>query len=304
MRNKVVIFGGTGFIGRSLAEYLRAKGWTPILIARHRPEDLDFPFEQWDGVSPGPWKAALEGARAIVNLAGKSVDCRKTPDNCDTILRSRVAATRVIGQALKQITRSPEVWIQMSTAHIYGDPPELYCTEEAALGYGLAPFVGKAWEATFREYKPRDMRGVILRTSFVIGQEGGALPTLKRLVRWGLGGKVGHGRQGMSWIHEADLNRLFLKAIEEPSYRGIYVASAPQPVSQAAFMRTLRRKMKMPLALPATSWMVKMGARFLLNTDPELILYGRYVYSKRLAEAGFNFHYPQLSGAFEHLLKK
>ncbi|HKK77603.1 MAG TPA: TIGR01777 family oxidoreductase [Saprospiraceae bacterium] len=302
MKNKVVIFGGTGFLGRSLAEYLRARGWSPVLVARHQVKDLDFPFVAWDGRRVGPWKAALEGARAIVNLAGKSVNCQKTPENCDVILRSRVEATRAIGQALCEVEQKPKVWIQMSTAHIYGDPPEVHCSEGDTLGYGLAPFVGKAWEAAFASAKSEDIRGVVLRTSFVIGKGGGALPTLKALARWGLGGRVGHGRQGMSWIHETDLNRLILAAIERETFEGIYIASAPKPVSQATFMRKLRKKLRMPLALPAKAWMVKIGARFFLNTDPELILYGRYVYSERLREAGFAFTFPRLGEALDDLL--
>jgi NAD dependent epimerase/dehydratase family enzyme len=140
---------------------------------------------------------------------GRSVDCIKTPEHQDEILRSRIEATRVLGMAVRSISSPPPVWVQMSTAHIYGDPPHIICTEESPFGYGLAPFVGRAWEEEFRANVLPSQRGVVLRTSFVIGRDrgagGGALARLRMLVRLGLGGRVGSGTQGMSWIHETDM---------------------------------------------------------------------------------------------------
>jgi uncharacterized protein (TIGR01777 family) len=243
----------------------------------------------------------------LVNLVGRSVDCVKTPDHQDEILRSRLEATRVLGLAMRTLDRPPPVWVQMSTAHIYGDPPRVTCTEDSPLGYGLAPFVGRAWEEEFRTGVLPSQRGVILRTSFVIGRDrgcgGGALARLLMLVRLGLGGRVGSGEQGMSWIHEADLNRLFERALFDASFQGVYVASSPNPVSQKDFMRTLRRAMGMPIGRPAFSWMVRLGATLLLRTDPELALYGRYVVSKRLHDEHFSFRFPLLKDALDDLLK-
>ncbi len=302
--NQVPIFGGTGFIGLSLADHLAQKGFTPILIARNQPPTpLHHQFVQWDAVHVGDWAKHLEGAYAIVNLAGKTVDCIKTPDNCDLILRSRVDSTKAIGKALKDTTNPPKVWIQMSTAHIYGDPPKQLCTEHSSTGYGLAPFVGKAWEETFLKYKPKEIREVRLRTSFVVGKDGGALKSLKQITRLGLGGKVGTGTQGMSWIHEDDLNELICQAIQEDKYSGVYVASAPNPVSQKEFMRILRKAMKIHLGLPAPVFLARLGARLLFRTDPELILYGRYVKSERLEQEGFVFTFPDLEGALKDLVK-
>ncbi|MGE4003813.1 MAG: DUF1731 domain-containing protein [Planctomycetaceae bacterium] len=193
----------------------------------------------------------------------------------------------------------------MSTAHIYGDPPRSLCSEESAFGYGLAPTVGQAWEAAFHASVLPSQRGVLLRTSFVLGRDrgagAGALATLGWLALCGLGGKVGHGRQGISWIHELDLNRLFERALTETSMNGAYVASSPQPVSQAEFMGELRRAVGMPLGLPAPAWLVRLGCRFLLRTDPELALYGRFVFSKRLAAEGFEFRCPRLRDALQEL---
>jgi uncharacterized protein (TIGR01777 family) len=212
----------------------------------------------------GDWKRELDGAAGIINLVGRSVDCIKTPDHQDEILRSRVEATSVLGRAVRSIDNPPPVWVQMSTAHLYGDPPQLVCTEESAFGCGLAPFVGKAWEQAFNDNVLPTQRAVILRPSFVIGRNrgagGGALARLRTLVRFGLGGKVGSGVQGMSWIHETDINRLFERALTNHEMQGPYIASAPNPVSQKEFMRTLRRALGMPIGLPAFSWMVRIGA--------------------------------------------
>jgi len=299
---KIIITGGTGFIGLSLADHLKKFGYEPILIARHKPKSIiKHKFVQWDGHTLDDWKEELSESKAIVNLAGKTVDCIKTPDNCDLILRSRVDSTLIIGQALQEIKNPPKVWIQMSTAHIYGDPPSVHCTESSSTGYGLAPTVGKAWEKTFLKVLPQDIRGVRLRTSFVIGKNGGALSGLKNIVRLGLGGTVGAGTQGMSWIHEYDMNNLILKAIEEEKYKGYYISSSPNPVSNKEFMRELRKMMKIPIGLSAPSGIIKFGAKYLFGTDPELVLYGRYVKSERLDKEGFEFKFPTLSSALKDL---
>jgi uncharacterized protein (TIGR01777 family) len=264
----------------------------------------------WDGRSVADWIRVLNGADAVVNLAGRTVNCIKTPDHQDEILRSRIESTRVLGKAMRLVETPPPVWIQMSTAHIYGDPPSLICNEESEAGIGFAPTIGLAWERAFHKsiLDERDgtrQRGVVFRTSFVVGRDrgagGGALSTLSLLARLGLGGRVGKGTQGMSWIHEADLNRLFARAIADQTMSGMYIASAPNPVSQAEFMRTLRLVMKMPFGLPAFEWMVRIGAPLFLRTDPELALYGRFVVSKRLEEERFEFEYPQLETALRNL---
>ncbi len=299
---RVLIFGGTGFIGASLCRHLSRRGYEPIQVARHAPRSSPFRFLKWDGYTVGPWAEELEGAVAIVNLAGKSVNCRKTPDNIDVILRSRVDSCRVIGEALRGVDNPPPVWVQMSTAHIYGDPARTL-GEGDTFGYGLAPFVGKAWEAALLTALPDGMREVRLRTSFVIGRGGGALAELHRLARFGLGGRAGSGRQGMSWLHESDMNALIRTAIEDPTYAGAYIATAPDPRSQVDFMRTLRRVIGMPIGLPAPDALIRLGARWVMDTDPELILYGRYLKSERLAAAGFPFAFPELEAALRDLLR-
>jgi hypothetical protein len=302
---RVVIAGGSGFLGLSIATHLNSLGAEVVILARSSPPVGPWRHVCWDGRTAGAWATCLEGAACLINLAGRSVDCIKTPDHQDEILRSRIESTRVLAAALRSVAAPPPVWVQMSTAHIYGDPPTAWCDEDSATGYGLAPFVGKAWEEAYRDSVLPAQRQVILRTSFVLGRDRGAgasaMNKLLPLARCGLGGRVGSGRQGLSWIHETDLCRLMTLAAGEPTIQGIYVASAPHPVTQSEFMRELRRVVGMPVGLPATEWMVRLGARWLLRTDPELALYGRFVRSKRLAEAGFEFQFPQLKQALLNL---
>ncbi len=305
----IVIAGGSGFLGISLAAHLAAGGRSIVILSRTAPKPSG-PWKHvaWDARTLGEWRRELDGAAGIVNLVGRRVDCIKTPDHRDEILRSRLEATRVLGLAFRSIDHPPPVWVQMSTAHIYGDPPEVICSEESPFGLGLAPDVGRAWEEEFRASVLPTQRAVILRTSFVIGRDrgagGGALARLPMLARLGLGGKVGSGKQGMSWIHETDMNRLFERALSDPTMRGAYIASSPYPVSQQVFMRTLRSVIRVPIALPAFSWMVRVGAPLFLRTDPELALYGRYVVSKRLRDEHFEFQFPDLGAALDDLLKQ
>ena len=304
---RLVIAGGSGFLGLSMADYFSEAGADVTILSRSKPKgDGRWSHAPWDGRTLGKWMESLEGADAIVNLAGRTVNCIKTPDHQDEILRSRVESTRILGEAMRAVNSPPPVWVQMSTAHIYGDPPSLVCNEDSAEGIGFAPSIGRAWEAAFAESKLPAQRGVIMRTSFVVGRNrgagGGALATLGLIARLGLGGKVGKGTQGMSWIHENDLNRLFAKAIADESMSGVYIVSAPNPVSQMDFMRTLRKVIGMPIGLPAFEWMVRAGAPFVFRTDPELVLYGRYVVSKRLKDNGFVFQFPELESALRDLL--
>ncbi|MBI1318682.1 MAG: DUF1731 domain-containing protein [Candidatus Hydrogenedens sp.] len=299
---RIVIAGGSGFLGLNLARHLAAEGYEPVVLSRHAPAETGpWTHAPWDARTAGEWAAQLDGAAGLVNLAGRTVDCVKTPDHCDEILRSRVESTRVLGQALRQIDSPPPVWVQMSTAHRYGDPPNLLCDEDSAFGYGLAPIVGQAWEEAFAEAVLPGMRQVILRTSFVLGRSGGALQRLAGLARLGLGGPVGHGRQGISWIHERDMNRLMAQGLTDLSMQGAYIATAPNPVSNAEFMHILRRVLGVPIGLPAAAWMVRVGAPLVLRTDPELALYGRYCVSRRLKEEGFDFEYPEVEGALRDL---
>lgn len=307
-RGSIIIAGGSGFLGTSLARHLSDAGHSVIVLSRKKPRNpVPWQFVEWDARSVGKWQHVLNGAAGLVNLVGRSVDCIKTPDHRDEILRSRVESVNALGAAMRLVDAPPTVWVQMSTAHIYGDPPDLVCDEDSEFGYGLAPDVGRAWEAAFRANILPSQRAVVFRTSFVVGRDrgagGGALSRLLTLVKMGLGGKVGSGKQGMSWIHELDMNRLFELALFDQTMKGAYIASSPHPVCQREFMATLRRVVGIPIGLPAFSWMVRIGAPLLMRTDPELALYGRYVVSSRLKQEGFEFKFPDLVNALTDLLQ-
>ena len=303
---RVVIAGGSGFLGVSLAHHLSERGSQVTILSRNLPR-VSGPWRHvtWDARTLGGWAGEIDGATGLVNLVGRTVDCVKTPSNRDEILRSRVESTRVLGEAMRSASSPPPVWVQMSTAHIYGDPPKVICTEDSPFGMGLAPFVGRAWEEEFERAALPSQRRVVLRTSFVVGRDrgvgGGALARLRGLARLGLGGRVGKGTQGMSWIHEIDMNRLFERGLVDESMTGVYIATSPNPVSQVEFMRTLRRAIGMPIGLPAPAWAVRLAAPLLLRTDPELALYGRYVKSRRLGDEGFEFSFPTLEAALDDL---
>lgn len=294
---KIVIFGGSGFLGNSLSKFLIQNNYSVVNISRSNSKTENVKNVLWDAENVSDWKNELNDSLAIINLVGKTVDCIKTPENCDLILRSRVRSTKLIGLALNEIQNPPKIWIQMSTAHIYGDPPKQKITEESAFGYGLAPFVGQKWEEMFLKVLPENTREIRMRTSFVIGKDGGALKTLKRITRLGLGGSSGKGTQGFSWLHEYDFNNFVLNAIEDNSYSGVYILSSPNPVSNKEFMKTLRKVLNIPFGLHSPEFIIRMGAKYLFKTDPELVLYGRYVYPKRLQDINFDFKFPLLKEA-------
>lgn len=304
----IVIAGGSGFLGTSLAAHLTKAGADVVILSR-RATSAAGRHVPWDARTLGDWSACLNGAAGLINLVGRTVDCTKTPDHCDEILRSRVEATRALGHACRAVATPPPVWVQMSTAHIYGDPPTVRCDEESPTGYGLAPAVGRAWESAFAESVLPSQRPVVLRTSFVIGRPNaggaGALSKLSLLARLGLGGRVASGSQGISWLHGLDMNRIFERALADESMRGTYIASGPNPVPQADFMRELRRHAgglgSLGIGLPAFEWMVRLGAPLVLRTDPELALFGRFVLPKRLVDERFEFSFPTLNVALANL---
>jgi len=236
-----------------------------------------------------------------VNLVGRTVDCRKTAANKAEILRSRVDSVAVLGAAVRECARPPAVWVQAGTAHIYGDTEDEILDESSRIGTGFAPEVGVAWEAALREHAPASVRTVVLRISFVMGRNGGALRTLSRLARLGLGGSTGTGRQYISWIHEADLYRIIGRAMADETMRGAYVVTAPNPVSNRDFMRMLRHAVHRPWSPRVPAPIVRLGS-IVLRTDPELALLGRRCVPTRLLGEGFVFDYPELDLALADLL--
>lgn len=309
-KHRVIIAGGSGFLGRGLSHSLHEHGYRSTILSRSAAPAPGFPDDvqwlQWDARTLGDWMTCLDGAAAIVNLVGRSVDCRKTQANKREILESRVNSCRVLGEAIRAVTTPPPVWIQSATAHIVGDPVPLdtICDEGTSPGpmHEMAPRVGVAWEKAFNEAKLPNQRGVIMRISFVLGPQGGAMDRLKRVTKLGLGGSVGSGKQWISWIHQHDLNRLIHDCLTDESYEGVYMVTAPHPVTNRQFMQEMRHAYRRPWSPPAPAIGVRLACRWLLNTDPELALLGRRCVPTRLLQQHhFQFEYPSITEAMNAL---
>jgi len=297
-----VIAGGSGFLGRSLIPVLIANDFEPVVFTRSSDSVINgVRHVQWDAKMPGPWSRELDGAYAVVNVVGRTVDCRKTAANKRVILASRVDSVNALAAAFANLKTPPKVWIQSATAHIFGDTGDEILDERSPIGTGFAPEVGTAWEAAFDSADIGDCRPVLLRISFVLGRNGGAFRTLSLLTKMFMGGATGSGRQWMSWLHEADLNALILRALTDARMSGMYVATAPEPLRNDEFMKELRRALHRPWSPRVPEAMVRIGALF-MRTDPELAIYGRRIVPTRLLAEGFQFRHRTLPEALANLI--
>jgi uncharacterized protein (TIGR01777 family) len=300
---RIVLAGGSGFLGRALSTVLISKGYEVVVLGRVVAHEAGRVHHlQWDGKTVGEWRKFLDGALAVVNLTGKNVNCRHTPENRREITDSRVHSVRVLGEAIARCAQSPDVFIQASGIAIYGDAGECWCEENAPLGDGFLADVSRAWEKAFAEVHAPTMRKCLLRLGPVLGPNGGLLEPLARLTRWFLGGHVGSGRPLFSWIHIADLMRMFLCTIDCDDIAGVFNAVAPSPVTNAEFMRELRRALHRPWSPPVPVAAAKIGA-WLIGTDASLALTGQRCTPKHFLESGFEFKFPQLRGALEDLFR-
>jgi uncharacterized protein (TIGR01777 family) len=238
----------------------------------------------------------------LINLTGKNVDCRYTEENKKEIISSRVNATSVLAQAIAQTKNPPALWINASGAAIYNNTEDESANEfspEATNDF-MAD-VSKQWEKAFNESITPGTRKIIMRITLVLGKGGGVWPVFKKLVKLGLGGKMGNGNQYISWIHEDDFLNAILWFIENNKTTGVYNLAAPQPITNKEFMKLMRKKCRMPFGMPATAWMLEMGA-FFLRTETELILKSRRVVSKRLNDEEFQFQYVTVESAMDDLM--
>ena len=302
MKNqRIILAGGSGFLGQALADELAARQYNVLVLTRKvRNQSGPSREIEWDGRTVGRWAECLVGARAVVNLAGRSVNCRHTPENRQQILESRVNSVRAIGEAISRCSKPPPVWVQASSLAIYGDPGERWCDETAPAGQGFLEETCVQWEKALFDANTPATRKVALRIGFVLAKDKGALSVLAKVVRAGLGGRAGSGRQYVSWTHVADMNRMFLEMIERGDYEGVFNAAGPNPVTNADFMRELRRALHRPWSPPAPVWAVRLGS-WLLRTEACLALTGRRCAPKRLLEKNFTFKYPNLRDALADL---
>ncbi|MFI9808676.1 TIGR01777 family oxidoreductase [Streptomyces sp. NPDC052301] len=297
---KVVLPGGTGQVGRILDRALTAAGHEVAVLTRRPARERDI---GWDGATLGRWAEAVDGSDVVVNLAGRSVSCRYTPENLRAMMQSRVDSARVVGEAIAAAARPPRVWLQMSTATVYAhrfDAPHDEATgviggsEPGVPGYwAYSVEIAKNWERAQAEARTPATRKVALRSAMVMSPDrGGVFDVLLWLARLGLGGPVAGGAQYVSWIHDEDFVRAVELLIDRDDIEGPVNLASPGPLPQREFMRALRAAQGMPVGLPATRWMAEIGA-FALRSDTELLLKSRRVVPGRLRAAGFDFVHPQ-----------
>lgn len=297
---KVVIPGGSGQVGTILARALQAGGHEVVVLSRGA-KPASWRVVLWDGQSPGPWAAELEGADAVINLAGHTVNCRYNKANRRLIMDSRVKPTRVIGQSIAHAARPPRVWLQASTATIYAHRFDAPNDESTGIIGGTEPDVpdtwrfsidvATAWERAGSESITPRTRKVLLRSAMVMSPDrGGVFDVLLGLVRRRLGGRAAGGRQYVSWIHDRDFVRAVLWLIEHDDMEGPVNLTSPNPLPNAEFMSDLRQAWGTRVGLPATKWMLEIGA-FLLRTETELVLKSRRVVPERLLQHGFTFEF-------------
>lgn len=309
-KKKIVIAGGSGFLGRTLIKWFSRSGGEFVVLNRRPAEMEGARIAIWDGRTVGEWAKELDGAEALINLAGRSVDCRYHARNRRAVMDSRVDSTRALGEAIYRCSSPPKVWLNSSTAtiykHTYGpahdEQGEIGADAEAKDAFSIE--VARAWEKEFSNSKTPSTRKVILRAAMVLGAEdGGVFQVLRRLTRLGLGGRMGHGRQFVSWIHAADFCRAVEWLLHNNNAEGIYNLSSPHPVTNSEMMATFRKASGVPFGLPATRWMLEIGA-FFLRTETELIIKSRRVVPGRLLDEGFTFQFPHIEEAIEEIQRK
>lgn len=304
MNPVVVIFGANGFLGRYLSRHFTRQGREVVAVARRREGwSGDGMFLEWDGKTLGPWALALEGAEAVINLAGRSVNCRYTAENRREIIESRVDATRVIGRAIAGCKVAPKVWLNASTATWYRHAEDKAQDDwMGEPGEGFSYEVAQAWEeAFFGAMVPAETRKVALRIGMVLANEPTTVfDVLRKLTACGLGGTMGGGGQRISWIHMED----FLRAVEfvanDAFLSGAVNLTAPEFPNNREWMRTFRESVGMPLGLPAARWMLEIGAR-LMKTETELVLKSRWAEPVRLHDAGFRWRWGRAVDAVADL---
>ncbi|SDS04888.1 hypothetical protein SAMN04515667_1292 [Formosa sp. Hel1_31_208] len=296
----ITIAGGSGFLGQILETYFSKRGDKVYILTRVPKRDNDI---YWDAKNLGDWAKILEETEVLINLTGKSVDCRYNDRNRKLILDSRIDATHVLGLAINLCEHPPQLWINSSTATIYRHSMHNEMTEEhGEIGNDFSMNIAKSWERAFYSITNPKTRKIVLRTSIVMGKNGGAIQPLKHLVRFGLGGKNGSGQQKVSWIHQLDFARAVEFLILNKQLEGHFNLSVPKPTNNTTLMKSFRQVMRIPFGLAHPDWLIKFGAK-LIGTEAELVLKSRNVIPKRLLDHGFTFRFTKIEYALTDLLR-
>jgi uncharacterized protein (TIGR01777 family) len=298
---KLIIAAGTGFLGKVLVNHLANKCEEIIILTRGSSKTTHHVrYVHWDAKTLSGWEAELENASVLINLAGKSVDCRYTTKNKKEILSSRVDSTKILNEAVLLCKNPPKHWLNSSTSTIYRFSLDKQMTEKnGEIGNDFSMNVAKAWEKTFFETKTLRTLKTALRTSIVLGKSGGAFLPLKRLTQCGLGGKQGNGNQLISWIHEKDFARAVAFIIEKELIDVVNIVS-PQPSSNANFMSKLQKQLQIPIAISTPELLLKFGAK-IIGTEPELVLKSRNVIPDKLINSGFEFEFNTLEETLKNV---
>ena len=302
MFNKIVLAGGTGYLGQVLCNYYKEKAQEIVILIRSKhPSENNIHFEVWDGRTRGEWTKHLANCDLIINLCGKNVNCRYTKKNREEIFRSRLEPTALLGKVIADMKNPPKVWINLASATIYRHAEDHYQDEDSGdIGTGFSIEVCKAWERTFFEAITSHTKKIALRTGIVMGREDGVIPPLKNLVRIGLGGKQGHGQQYISWIHEQDFARITEWVYHNGNNGDIYNCASPFAIQNKDFMKILRKAIGIPFGLSTPQWLLEIGAS-IIGTETELILKSRWVYPKCLLEKGYTFLYEKPDHAIHEI---
>jgi uncharacterized protein len=306
---KIIIPGGTGHLGTLLARNFHQNGHEVIVLGRHEPAGLPWRWMGWDGRSIGPWADELNESDVVINLAGRSVDCRYTQPHRREILLSRTESVRVVGEAIAAAPYPPHVWLQASTATIYSHRFDAANDEQNGIigggegapgAWQFSIDVARAWESAFDAARTPRTRKVKLRSAIVMSLSGGAFPVYHFLARHLLGGHHGSGRQFVSWIHERDFIRAVQWLIDHRFTDGVVNLAAPNPLTNDDFLRILREACGASFGVPAPAWLLEIAA-FFHRTETELLLKSRRVVPRRLLEAGFRFEIPTWEEAAREL---
>jgi uncharacterized protein (TIGR01777 family) len=314
---KVVIPGGSGQVGTILARAFHERGNDVVVLSRNATNAMRWRLVQWDGETLGDWTSEFEDADVIINLAGRSVNCRYTKENRRIIIESRLKSTRIVGQAIAQTINAPRVWLQASTATLYAHRYDAPNDEATGIIGGAAPNgpeapdtwrfsidVVKKWERELNAAATPNTRKVLMRSAIVMSpSSAGPFDMLLRLVRFGLGGRFGDGKEYVSWIHDQDFVRSVVWLIQHEDLEGPVNLASPNPLPNSEFMQGLRNAWGIPFGLPATEWMLELGA-FVLRSETELMLKSRRVIPGRLLESGFTFQFPTWAEAANDLCKR